>query len=61
MSCNDVLHKIVVVELNLQDDVVEVGQVQIDEQDVQVEDEDIDEGLEDTLDKLAILDADGVV
>ena len=60
-SCNDVLHKIVVVDLDLQDDVVEVGQVQIDEQDVQVEDEDIDERLEDTLDELAILDADEVV
>ena len=48
MSCNDVLHKVVVVDLDLQDDVVEVGQVQIDEQDVQVEDKDIDEGLEDT-------------
>ena len=61
MSCNDVLHKVVVVDLDLQDDVVEVGQVQIDEQDVQVEDEDIDEGLEDTLDELPILDADEVV
>ena len=50
-----------VVDLDLQDDVVEVGQVQLDKQDVQVEDEDIDEGLEDTLDKLAILDADEVV
>ena len=50
-----------VVDLDLQDDVVEVGQVQIDEQDVQVEDEDIDERLEDTLDELAILDADEVV
>ena len=54
------LHKVVVVDLDLQDNVVEVGQVQIDEQDVQVEDEDIDEGLEDTLGKLAILDADEV-
>ena len=60
-SCNDVLHKIVVVDLDLQDDVVEVGQVQIAEQDVQVEDEDVDERLEDTLDELAILDADEVV
>ena len=49
------------VDLDLQDDVIEVGQVQIDEQDVQVEDEDIDEKLEDTLDELPILDADEVV
>ena len=49
------------VDLDLQDDVIEVGQVQVDEQDVQVEDEDIDERLEDTLDELAILDADEVV
>ena len=47
--------------LDLQDDVVVDGQVQIDEQDVQVEDEDIDERLEDTLNELAILDADEVV
>ena len=46
---------------DLQDDVVVVGQVQIDEQDVQGEDEDIDERLEDTLNELAILDADEVV
>ena len=49
------------VDLDLQDDVIEVGQVQIDEQDVQVEDEDIDERLEDTLDDLAILGAGEVV
>ena len=47
--------------LDLQDDVVVDGQVQIDEQDVQVEDEEIDERLEDTLNELAILDADVVV
>ena len=40
---------------------VVVGQVQTDEQDVQIEDEDIDERLEDTLSELAILDADEVV
>ena len=60
-SCNDALHKTVLVDLDLQDDVVEVGPVQIDEQDVQVEDEEIDERLEDTLYELAILDADEVV
>ena len=60
-SCTDVLHKTVVVGLDLQDDVVVVDQVQIVEQDVQVEDKDIDERLEDTLKELAILDADEVV
>ena len=60
-SCTDVLHKTVVVDLDLQDDVVVVDQVQVVEQDVQVEDEDIDERLEDTLKELAILDADEVV
>ena len=48
------------VDLDLQDDVVEVGQVQIDEQDVQVGNGDIDERPVDTLDGLAILDADEV-
>ena len=60
-SCNDVLHKTVVVDLDLPNDVVEVGQVQVDMQDVLVEDERIDERLEGTLDELAILDADEVV
>ena len=50
-----------VVDLDLHNDVVEVGQVQVDMQDVLVEDERIDERLEDTLDELAILDADEVV
>ena len=50
-----------VVDLDLQDDVIVVGQVQIDERNVQVEDEDIGERLEDTLNELAILDADEVV
>ena len=54
----DVRHDIVVVGLDLQDEKVELGQVQIEEQDVQVEDEDVDESLEETLDELAILDAD---
>ena len=49
------------VDLDLQSDVVEVGPVQIEEQDVQVEDEEIDGRLEDTLYELAILDADEVV
>ena len=60
-SCNDALRKTVVVDLDLQDDVVVVGQVQLDERDAQIEDEDIDERLEDTLNELAILDADEVV
>ena len=50
-----------VVDLELQDDVAAVDQVEIDEQDVQIEDEDIDERLEDTLNELAIPDADEVV
>ena len=47
--------------LDLQDDVVVVGQVLIGEKDVHIEDEDIDEGLEAILVELAILDADEVV
>ena len=48
-----------VIGLDLQDWKVELGQVQIEEQDVQVEDEGVDEGLEEeTLDELAILDVD---
>ena len=50
-----------VVGLDLQDEKVEVGQVHIDEQDVQVEDEEVDECLEETLNELAILDVDEVV
>ena len=50
-----------VVDLDLHNDVVEVGQVQVDMQDVLVEDERIGERLEGTLDELAILDADEVV
>ena len=57
-SCIAVLHDVVVVGLDLQDGKIELGQGQIEEQDVQVEDEGIDESLEDTLDELAILDAD---
>ena len=47
-----------VVGLGPQDENVELGQVQIEEQDVQVEDEDVDKGLEETLDEVAILDVD---
>ena len=47
-----------VVGLDLQDEKVELGQVHIGEQDVQVEDEDVDTGLEEALDELAILDVD---
>ena len=54
------LHDVEVVGLDLQDEKVELGQVHIGEQDVQVEDEDKDKRLEDTLDELAILDADVV-
>ena len=54
-------HRVVMVYLDLQDDVVVVWQVQIDEQDVHIEDEDIAERLEDALNELAILDADEVV
>ena len=50
-----------VVGLDLQDEKVELGQVHIDEQDVQVKDEDVDERLEETLHELTILDADEVV
>ena len=50
-----------VVGLDLQDEKVEVGQVHIDEQDVQVEDKDVDECLEEVLHELAILDVDVVV
>ena len=50
-----------VVGLDLQDEKVELDQVHIDKQDVQIEDEDVDEGLEETLNELAILDADVVV
>ena len=57
-SCIAVLHDVVVVGLDLQDEKVELGQGQIEEQEVQVEDEGIDESLEETLDELAILDAD---
>ena len=49
-----------VVGLDLQDEKVEPGQVQIGEQDVQIEDEELDDGLEETLDELAILDVDEV-
>ena len=56
-SCIAVLHDVVVVGLDLQDEKVELGQVQIEEQDVQVEDEGIDKSLEEALDELAILDA----
>ena len=45
-----------VVGLDLQDEKVELGQVQIEEQDAQVEDEDVDKSLEETLDELAILE-----
>ena len=54
------LHKTVMVYLDLQGGVVVVGQVHINEQEVKVENEDIDERLEDTLNELAILDADEV-
>ena len=47
--------------LDLQNDVVVVGQVPIGEKDVHVGDEDVDERLEAILDELAILDADEVV
>ena len=46
----DVLHDVVVVGLDLQKERVQLGQVQIEEQDVQVEDEDVDESLEDRRD-----------
>ena len=46
------------VYLDLQDDVVVVCQVLVGEKDVHIEDEDIDERLEATLNELAILDAD---
>ena len=49
------------VGLGLQDEKDELGPVQVGEQDVPVEDEDVDECLEETLDELAILDADKVV
>ena len=49
------------VYLDLQDDVVVVGQALVREKDVHIEDEDIDERLEAILDELAILDADEVV
>ena len=54
----DVVHDVVVVGLDLQDEKVELGQVQIEEQDVQVEDEGADESLEKKLDELAILGTD---
>ena len=47
-----------VVGFDLQDEKVELGQEHIGEQDVQLEDEDVDENLEETLDELAILDVD---
>ena len=53
-----VLHNAVVHGLDLHDEKVELVQAQIEEQDVQVEDEDVDEGLEETLDESAILDVD---
>ena len=46
--------------LDLQDDVVVAWQVLIGEKYVHIEDEDIDERLEATLNELAILDADEV-
>ena len=49
---------VVVVGLDCQDEKAELGQVQIEEQDVQVEDEEVDESLEETLDELAIFDVD---
>ena len=52
------LHDDVLVGLDLLDEKVEHGQVQIEVQDVQVEDEDVDKSLEETLDELAILDVD---
>ena len=53
--CIDVLHDVVVVDLDLQDKKVVLGHVRIEEQDAQVEDEDVDKSLEETLDELAIL------
>ena len=52
---------VVMVCLDLQDDMVVVCQVLIEGTDVHIENVDIDEGLEDVLHELAILDADEVV
>ena len=54
----DVFHDVVVVGLDLQDEKVEAGQIQINKQDVQVEHEDVDDSLEETLDELATLGVD---
>ena len=54
----DDFHDVVVVGLDLQNEKVELGQVQTEEQDAQVEDEDVDESLEETLNDLAILHVD---
>ena len=54
-SCIDVLHDVMVDNLGLQDEKVVLGHVHIEEQDVEVEDEDVDESLEETLDELAHL------
>ena len=50
------LYDVVVVGLESQDDKVELGHVDVEEQDVQVEDEEVDKNLEEILDELAILD-----
>ena len=54
------LFEVVMICLGLQDDVVVVWQVLVEEKDIHIEDEDIDERLEATLNELAIPDADEV-
>ena len=45
-ACIDVLHDVVAVHPNHQDEKVMLGHVHIEAQDVQVEDEDVDKGLD---------------